>query len=433
MTKTERQYVLEAYQRDRHKYQTQLYGFIKPRLHGEFTLTVYAVRDTSRKGIRITEVNRAWSDKPYFVCKNIWKNIWGTTMVEFDEERNRPQESYGWYRNKWGHNMDWDKSSSWFMQYVRYANLDRLAETKYKYCAYAQYKGDMPLVPYCRLSLKYKDVELLAKNNLSQFVQPKMLARLSADKPFRNYFRSQVREIAEKHIRPQVLIRAYKHGWTIAQAKTEEFIRYNYNQAPAGIDRRELHKYLKKYDIDFYDYLHYCEDVERAEMDILAFGTTFPQDFHAAETAVRERYRQILRRREQILRRREAQRRREEIKEAKLRRKITERLNRLLDEMKVKLAFRVGDFTAIIPATREQFRDEGQTMRNCIGGYYDRHMRGETFCFFIRKDGKPHADVEMSITGKIRQCRLYANGKADTETYNAAEEMAKYFAKRLAA
>lgn len=425
MTKTERQYVLEAYKKDRHEYQTQLYGFVKPRLHGEFTLTVYAVRDTSRKGIRITEVNRAWSDRPYYVCKNIWKNMWGTTMVEFDEVRNRPQENWQWYRGKWSDRKTrWNEDMSWFMQYVRYANLERLADTKYKYCAFGQYRGDMPLVPYCQLSAKYRSVEILAKNNLSQFITPKMLARFEADKPFRDFFRSNVREIAAGRIRPQTVVRAFKNSWTLAKAHEEECIRYAYGKAPAGIDRRELHKYLTKNDIDFYDYLHYCNNVELAEMDILAFGTTFPRDFRAAENEMHERYMRIRRRRE-------ANRRRREACEARKREETIKRLNRLLAEMKTKLAFRVGDFTAIIPNTQEEFRAEGQTMRNCIDNYYDLHMHGETFCFFIRKDGKPHADVEMSLKGNIRQCRLYANAPADDATREAAEQMAKELAQEL--
>lgn len=410
MTKKEREYVRTAFENDRHSYRIQLYGFVKPRLHGEFTLTVYAVSDTKRYGLRIIEVNRAWSDRPYYVCKNIWKNMFGTTMVEFDERRNRPELSYAWYDDKWGGKCDWAKNPSWFMQYVRYANLDALAETKYKYCAYAQYDGDMPLVPYCRLFAKHKAVELLAKAQLSQFITPRMLDRLAADKPFHNFVRSHVREIAERRTRPQTVVRAYKHGWTIQRAENEEQLRYAYRGIPEGVDKRELQKYLAANDIDFHDYLHYCEAAERAGWNIRAFGRTFPRDLHAATIEARE-----------------TRKRKNEAKFLA----VSKRINYLLEWMRRKVELRVGAYTFVVPTTEQEFIEEGKAMRNCIGRYYQYQLDGSAFCFFIHKDGKRHADVEMSSRGVIRQCRLFANEAADTETRTVAEQMAKTFAEKM--
>ena len=428
MTKSEREQVLAVYNADNHAFQTQYYGFVKPRLHGEFTLTVYAVRDTKAKGIRITEVNRAWSDRPYFVCKNIWRNVWGNTMIEFDEERNRPQESYGWYRGKWGSPIKWDKGgkrNDWFMQYIRYANLDALASTKYRYCAFDLYQGEMSLVEYCRLFSRHKEIELLAKNNLHGFIVPRFLDRLAADKPLRDFFRSNTRTMiataAHALYTPQMLVRAHANGWTIQRAREAEIARYQLIAAPKGINRMELARYLAVNNLAVGEYLDYCKIVSRLGFDILAFGFTFPRDFQATATQMRDRYNEKLRREREAAKREH---------EAALKRAAV-RLNYLLEQAKQRLAWRVGDLSVIIPHTQEEFTAEGHAMRNCIGGYYPNHMDGSTFCFFIRKNGEPHADVEMTLDGKIKQCYTFANENPPISTSRYAERMARYFANQM--
>lgn len=428
MTKSEHAQVLSAYNADVHNYQTQYYGFVKPRLHGEFTLTVYAVRNTKAKGIRITEVNRAWSDRPYFVCKNVWQNVWGTTMVEFDEERRRPQESYGWYRGKWGSRTKWNengKRNNWFMQYVRYANLDALASTKYKYCAFDLYQGEMSLVEYCRLFARHKEVELLAKNNLNAFIVPRFLDRLAADKPLHDFFRSNVRMMvanaANALYTPQMLIRAHVNGWTLQRAREAEIARYQLTTAPRGIDRMALAKYLAANNLRVDEYVDYCHTVTRLGLDILAFGYTFPRDFQTTAAQMREQLdEQVRRQTEEKKREREAA-----LKQAAI------RINYLLERAKKRLAWRVGDLSIVIPNTQEEFTAEGHAMRNCIGGYYRHHAEGSTFCFFIRKNGEPHADVEMSLDGHIKQCYTHGNTNPPQSTDRYAKRMARYFAQQM--
>lgn len=400
-------------------YRCQIYGIITPRKHGEFSLVCYAVKETKRHGIQMTEVNRAWSDRPYYQCKNIWKNVWGSTMIEFDERKNRPQESYGWYEGKWGARVKWSDGESWFMKYVKYLNLDALAETKYKYCAYDRYHGEMSLMAYCRLFDKHKEVEILSKGALWEFINGNFLDRLSRDRDFRNYFRS----VAKDLIKPDALktytitevVRAYKNGWTLEKAHEVEWARHALKQAPAGVDRLELAKYLKANNIAPFDYFHYAQTVAKAKEDILAFGNTFPKDFHKQERKMQRKIKI-------------AQAKEDAEREAELKR-VAERANALLVRMSRKLAWRVGEWSVILPTSRKEFTEEGRAMHNCIGGYFDTCADGKTMCFFVRRNGKRLADVEANPkTGAIRQCRTIYNRTPDEETRKFSE----LFAKKLA-
>lgn len=436
MTKSERRTAAEAYSADPDKqHKTRYYGFIKPRLHGEFTLTVYAVSDTKTHGLRVVEVNRAWSDRPYYVCKNLWRNLWGNTSVEFDEDCNRdyirrPESQR--YHNRWGDKIPWNgkgNNANWFIPYVRYRNLDALASTKYRYCAFDRYSGGLSLVEYCRLFNRHKEIELLAKSHLDNFIEPRFLDRLSVDKPLHDFFRSSATQLRHGFT-PRHVMSAHRHGWTLDRAREIDNINRELQRAPKGVNRLELHRYLTANDIDLYDYINYAKDIAETGRDIHAFGVAFPRDFHAAaiDAQMEREKTQSRRRRAQLRKAREAERERRRLHDLALM-ETAKRINHLLERMKNRLAWRVGDLSAIVPVTKQDFIDEGNTMRNCIGGYYDRHAEGSTFCFFIRKDGKPFADVEMApSTGSIRQCRLFANAEADAATRNFAETMAKKFA-----
>ncbi len=109
--------------------------------------------------------------------------------------------------------------------------------------------------------------------------------------------------------------------------------------------------------------------------------------------------------------------------------KIADRINALLERMSKRLAWRVGDYTVVVPTTRREFVAEGKAMHNCIGGYFEKCADGETICFFIRKNGKRLADVEISpTTGEIRQCRAKFNIDTDKET----RDFAAVFGRKLA-
>ena len=225
MNAKDRKAALDAYRADpNHDHKTQFYGILKPTKAGEVVLTVYAVSDTKTHGLRVVEVNRARSDRDVYQCKNLWRNVWGTLMVEFDEKRNRPQESFGWYRDRWGEKTPWT-DEAWAVKYVRFANLDALAATRYRYSAFAEYRGNLPLVPYLRLYSRFPQVEILSKRGLSQFVTPRFLEWLSADRTHEAFLKAHAEEARNGDFTPWEIMRAHAHGWTLEQARRARYSR----------------------------------------------------------------------------------------------------------------------------------------------------------------------------------------------------------------
>lgn len=421
MTRKGREMAIAAYNADECRFHnTCFYGHIRPRANGEFTLTIYAVNWTKTYGFRVTKVNRSWSDRPYYVCKNVWRSMWGGIHVEFDERRNRPQESYGWYNGMWGGKVSWTNSGAfWYAPWVGYINLDAIKETRYKYCGFEHYAGGMSLVEYCALWDRHKGIELLSKAGLHQFVTERLATRLERDKKFAIFVRANAKEISTgangRPYRPRVVVRAFKNGWTLDKAYRTEYARYALNLAPSGVDRVKLLDYLTKNRIATSDYYGYCRDVERAKADILAFGVTFPRDFHNARRKMQRRIAV-------------AQAKADKERTAALER-LASRINALLSRIKTALAWRVGDFSVIVPTTRKDFTNEQNRMHNCIGGYFDDCADGKRMCFFVNCKGRRVADVEISTSsGKVLQCY----GKHNTETDSDTRKYAAIVGKRIA-
>ncbi len=424
--KKHRDAVLAAFAEDGLGYPVKVYGLVTPRRNGEFRLDCYAVKRTKRRGVQMTAVNRAWSDRDEYLVKDIWKTCFGMTRVVFDEREARLGREESWYGGEWGEPQEWADGGAWFMRHVRYLNLDALERTRYRYCQFARYRGDIPLVRYAALYAKHPQIEHIVKAGLHQFVDARFLDRLAADKGLRGFFRSNAAAMAESPVRytPTDVIRAKANGWTVETAHEKETVRRRYGWAPKGIDREALHKYLKANDIDRWDYIEYCRSVAEAKLDILGYGVAFPKDFHRAVKAV---HRRIAR----------AKAKGDAEREAALK-AVAARVNALLARMRGRLAARVGDFEIVMPTTRRDFVAEGQAMRNCIGGYFDSCADGAMACFFIRRRGRRFADVEMGVRdGEIRQCRLSCNRPADDATVKFAEAVARRilpaFRKRKAA
>lgn len=410
--------LVDTYKKESPFVQTALYGVFKTRPNGEFTLTTYAVNYTKTFGYRVTEVNRMWSDRPYYVCKNLWRGMWGGIHVEWDERRNRPQESYGWYEGRWSRRVNWRKDGAmWWLGYIRYINLDALQETKYRYCGYESYKGPLTLMQYVNLWKRHKELEFVSKAGLSQFATDRWIERLKRDRGLFAFVRMHLDEIKRgaengRRFTPSTVVRAYVNRWTLEKAYHADWVRYCYQNAPKGVDREKLHDYLVKNDIDFYDYIGYCREVAAAKEDILAFGVTFPRDFHEARKKMQKR-----------IERARAKEDRERVAALKA---IAERIYALLDKMAAKLAWRTGEFSVVVPTTRLDFRREGAKMHNCIGGYFESCADGDTFCFFVNRNGKRVADVEMSpSSGKVLQCRAKMNDPTDSETRAYASKVAR--------
>lgn len=424
MTKKEEAAALAAYKADpHHTHKTQFYSIIFPQGGGELVEKVFAVSDTKRHGLRVREINKAESNRDYYQTKDVWKNVWGKYMVEFDERRNRPQEEGGWYRGKWGNKTAWE-DASWWCKYNRPANLEALAETGYRFSGYADYFKAIPqwrqderlqLVPYLQLWKKHPQVELLARAGLWTLITPQFLDKLEARPALAGFVRNHAREIAEGGYTPQEVTRASLHGWTLARARTEAELTRRLSDVTREINRKRLAEYLDRNRIDAADYRAYLHDLQRAGHRPAAFA--FPRDFHAARRQVQEEIAKASRK--QDARRTAAARR------------IADRINALLDKAHKRLAARIGDFTVFVPTTRADFETEGQEMHNCIAGYFEAHAARKKVLFFLRRNGARVADVEMTPAGTVLQCRGPHNIDPAREVKEAADYLAKLIATGL--
>ena len=71
------------------------------------------------------------------------------------------------------------------------------------------------------------------------------------------------------------------------------------------------------------------------------------------------------------------------------------------------LTFENGDYTVVIPSTRDDFEREGNAQSNCVFSMYlDRVIAGDTYVVFIRRKDAPNDSLitcEVNLSGRIRQ------------------------------
>lgn len=76
------------------------------------------------------------------------------------------------------------------------------------------------------------------------------------------------------------------------------------------------------------------------------------------------------------------------------------------------LEFETDKFLIRQPNSIGEIIDEGAALEHCVGGYADRHARGDLTIMFLRKKSapdKPYYTIEVSNEYKIVQCRGYRN------------------------
>jgi len=81
-------------------------------------------------------------------------------------------------------------------------------------------------------------------------------------------------------------------------------------------------------------------------------------------------------------------------------------------EERRELEFESGRLMVIQPGSVGDIIAEGKALCHCVGGYADRHTRGELSIMFLRLKShpkRPYYTIEVSKTGKIVQCRGYKN------------------------
>lgn len=83
-----------------------------------------------------------------------------------------------------------------------------------------------------------------------------------------------------------------------------------------------------------------------------------------------------------------------------------------LAEMRREFEYVGEKYIVIQPESIDEIVAEGKALCHCVGGYAERHARGELSIMFLRKKDKPqkpYYTIEVSKDGKIVQCRGYRN------------------------
>lgn len=103
-------------------------------------------------------------------------------------------------------------------------------------------------------------------------------------------------------------------------------------------------------------------------------------------------------------------------------------------EQRRELEFFGEEFIVIQPHFLDEIIKEGEKLRHCVGGYANRHARGELTIMFLReksKPDKPFYTIEVSNKLKIVQCRGYRNNNADNSKPKAIEDFEKVYQEYL--
>ena len=152
----------------------------------------------------------------------------------------------------------------------------------------------------------------------------------------------------------------------------------NYMEKQGGYDKRTI--------VDWRDYLHQCQQLQ---YDLHDTAISKPKFLHQEH----ERLTKLIQYKE----------------DAEAQKRLEERNKKLLDMEYInkKLGLQI-----VVPKSVGEIINEGKCLNHCVGGYADRHAQGKLTILFLRtikKPNVPYYTVEISLNGRIMQCRGYGN------------------------
>ena len=143
----------------------------------------------------------------------------------------------------------------------------------------------------------------------------------------------------------------------------------------------------------------YLETAEKLEYDLADSQVYMPKNLPAAHNAAVNIMNQI----------------KADI-EAKEMKKLTEKLIE-------KYSFEYSDMMIVVPRSIQDIIREGKALSHCVGGYAERHAKGQTTILFLRKKGSPNVPfftIEIGCNHKTKkpyivQCHGYKNEMGRTK------------------
>lgn len=285
-------------------------------------------------------------------------------------------------------------------------NPEALERTRYAHCGWEARKG-VGLSDYLRLWETDPRVERVAKAGLWDLVKPGCLARLGRSRAFFSFVREHADEIRGREYSAREIVYASSRGVSPAAAALH-FAALRVFALVGGLPREACARAEKH--LEWVNRFGRKEGVGvlRDYARFLRYAAELGWDFGSeAVFPPRKRFREILDGAEADVMRARDQ------KEAGGLKRARERFG-ALD------GIRAGSLSATVPFTRAEFRAEGKAMKNCLfeRGYAEKVARGESLVVFLRRDGKPYADMEIRLGGgapKLVQLYGERNGEVSAE------------------
>lgn len=157
-------------------------------------------------------------------------------------------------------------------------------------------------------------------------------------------------------------------------------------------------KYLKKNNINVYEYKHYIDLLEKLKYK-LDESYLFPKDFAKEDMRVSDEY----------LKMTDKKAYREKLKKDGLIKQISDGLRKMPDLQEFMNG--TNGLLVYVPESDEDLKREGKALHCCLGTYTDRVAYGKTLVFFVRKLNDPTAPfVAFEYhNGNVVQCRYDHN------------------------
>lgn len=395
---------------------TRYYNQVIPTRNGECRIDTYAVKTRNKRTgeLAIKKVARYYTDRRRFYVRDIiFHNFTHSYLTN-------------WCNEPFGrkHQAVWEDVDAHIGTWV-YCERDNLINlggdylnwfegTRYEHCGYDVNSG-MHFLDYAECYNINRGVEFLGKSDLWKLITPSFVRQLSADKGLFNFFRTHLNEIRQHSCRGGFyaaysisdILTAYRRKCTLVEAKfrrraQHSFRGYYSRFVPNTIDRVELLKWCEKNDISEMEYCRYAQYVFNAGENITAFGVTMPRNFKTLlEDYERREHEEQMRRRAK-----------EDRKRARERRAFNSGIKSVAEAFAMLSRLKKHGLTVVLPMSVQSLIDEGNAMRNCIGGmgYDEKIAKGTSLIVFLYKDGKPFVDIEIDREHwTVRQCYTKCN------------------------
>lgn len=336
-----------------------------------------------------------------------------------------------------------------------------LAETRYKYCQYAdELKCKTGLMEWLSLYRDEPKVELLAKCGLYCFVCPAGLKALEDKRVFA--WAKDNAELLRKYsyVPINYALWAARHGSTLEDARRHydlvhnlchelDSVRYHLRIGGydgRGLGRRENFKLkldyerlaglLKKWHVDAYEYGRYIEHAFDLGYDLRNEGTLYPptRGGRKAFMARLEELEKECARQERIRERAEEKRRKAAAKAekewiAKTMKVRFKEIEAFQKSLKRTETLRGCGYTLVLAKTQKELRAEGRRMGNCVGnGTYGRGIiEGDNLIVMLGLGGKSYCDIEIDRRNwRVNQCYLKGNTTPPEEVRELAAQIAAF-------